>query len=418
MIALDNAGTRALSLITAQNGADVAISFSDYTTATGAYARGVPTLTTIASATTTAICATPASGAIRDVDMVNIKNTFAGSHTITVQITSGSGGPFVLVKCALLADESLIYVHGSGWCALDANGNRKEVTASIFSGVTVSGLTASLPVFTDANKALVSNTMTGTGNVVMSASPTLTGTIGAANQTLSGTLGVTGVTTLGTTVVNTSLSIGGYTSALFEAYGSAPITGIFSSSSTDSSNIRIINASVGGVNWAIVSAGSSTGIGTVGSLIFYNAIGSVKGLEIFATGAVSIPGTLASGALTVTGAISATTNLTAWAAYTPTRTGWTDVLAPTVTARYCQVRNVCHFQIKVVPGTTTATVAGTSYVTLPVTAAGLGGDASMQDLTTFISIGNCVFDVANSRLYVPSNAASADSLIIAGAYEV
>jgi hypothetical protein len=62
--------------------------------------------------------------------------------------------------------------------------------------VTLTGLTASRPVFTNASKELVSNAMTGTGNVVMSDSPTLTGTIGAASQTLSGTLGVTGATTL------------------------------------------------------------------------------------------------------------------------------------------------------------------------------------------------------------------------------
>jgi hypothetical protein len=39
----------------------------------------------------------------------------------------------------------------------------------------LSSLTASLPVFTDASKALVSNTMTGTGSVVMSVTPTITG---------------------------------------------------------------------------------------------------------------------------------------------------------------------------------------------------------------------------------------------------
>ena len=54
--------------------------------------------------------------------------------------------------------------------------------------------TASQALFTDANKNVVSNALTGSGNVVMSTSPTLTGTITAANQTLTGTLGI-GVTT-------------------------------------------------------------------------------------------------------------------------------------------------------------------------------------------------------------------------------
>lgn len=56
----------------------------------------------------------------------------------------------------------------------------------------LSSLTVSLPVFTDASKGLVSNAMTGTGNVVMSASPTLTGTITAAIANFSGAVGVTG----------------------------------------------------------------------------------------------------------------------------------------------------------------------------------------------------------------------------------
>jgi hypothetical protein len=40
-------------------------------------------------------------------------------------------------------------------------------------------------VFSDATKGLVSNAITGTGNVVMSASPTLTGTAAGASLSLS-----------------------------------------------------------------------------------------------------------------------------------------------------------------------------------------------------------------------------------------
>lgn len=50
--------------------------------------------------------------------------------------------------------------------------------------------TALQAMFTDAGKALVSNPVTGTGNVVMSASPTLTGTINAAGLTLTTPLDV------------------------------------------------------------------------------------------------------------------------------------------------------------------------------------------------------------------------------------
>jgi hypothetical protein len=53
-------------------------------------------------------------------------------------------------------------------------------------GLTVSGLNPSQAVFTNGSDALVSNVITGTGNVVMSASPTLTGTITADKMVMSG----------------------------------------------------------------------------------------------------------------------------------------------------------------------------------------------------------------------------------------
>ena len=49
----------------------------------------------------------------------------------------------------------------------------------------LSSLTASQAVFTNGTKGLVSNAITGTGNVVMSASPTLTGTANVAGLTAS-----------------------------------------------------------------------------------------------------------------------------------------------------------------------------------------------------------------------------------------
>ncbi len=106
--------------------------------------------------------------------------------------------------------------------------------------------------------------------------------------------------------------------------------------------------------------------------------------------------------------------LPAWTAWVPVRTSWTDVGSPAVTARYCRIGNLTFFQIKVVPGTTVATVAGTTYVSLPVTAGGLCGVAMMSDLTTLVAIGDCVIDAANSRVYVPTKTATGDTLLIAG----
>ncbi len=61
--------------------------------------------------------------------------------------------------------------------------NATTINASI---VTASNLTANQAVFTNGSDGLVSNAITGTGNVVMSASPTLTGTFTADKSIMSG----------------------------------------------------------------------------------------------------------------------------------------------------------------------------------------------------------------------------------------
>lgn len=119
----------------------------------------------------------------------------------------------------------------------------------------------------------------------------------------------------------------------------------------------------------------------------------------------------------VDGSINSAKLGSAWTTFTPSRTGWTDVGAPTVTGRKCRIGNVEYFQVKVVPNTSIATVAGTSYITLPETAVGIGGDASMQNITANTAVGSCVIDQTNSRVYVPSQVAAADTFTICGWFE-
>ena len=107
-----------------------------------------------------------------------------------------------------------------------------------------------------------------------------------------------------------------------------------------------------------------------------------------------------------------------WESWTPVRVGWTDIGTPTVNGRFHVIGRQCFFQVEVIPGTTVATTAGTSYVELPIAAEGFGGDANMVDRTTLISVGACAFDVANSRVYVPSQVATGDTLVVAGWYEI
>lgn len=79
------------------------------------------------------------------------------------------------------------FVQNSVVTIADSTGDMSGVGALSATGATFSGLTASQAVFTNGSKALVSNAITGTGDVVMSTSPILTtpnlGTPSAATLT-------------------------------------------------------------------------------------------------------------------------------------------------------------------------------------------------------------------------------------------
>lgn len=107
-----------------------------------------------------------------------------------------------------------------------------------------------------------------------------------------------------------------------------------------------------------------------------------------------------------------------WTKFTPIRTGWTDVGVPTITATWRDVGAQCFLQVKVVPTTTVATTAGTSYIDLPRPAKGVSGEGSMQDLTTHIWIGGCVVDPDLSRLYLPTWAASGDTILLWASWQI
>ncbi len=98
----------------------------------------------------------------------------------------------------------------AGTLAIQTNGTTSAITissaqvATFVNNPIMTGLTASRAVFTDGSKGLTSNAITGTGNVVMSASPTLTGTIDGAALTLSSNLTLSGGTANGVLYLNGS----------------------------------------------------------------------------------------------------------------------------------------------------------------------------------------------------------------------
>ena len=95
----------------------------------------------------------------------------------------------------------------------------------------LSSLTASQAVFSDGSKGLTSNAITGSGNVVMSASPTLTGTIGGAALTLTTPLvvgsGGTGLSSAGTSgnVLTSNGSAWTSSAITHNSYGGSTVSG-------------------------------------------------------------------------------------------------------------------------------------------------------------------------------------------------
>ena len=104
--------------------------------------------------------------------------------------------------------------------------------------------------------------------------------------------------------------------------------------------------------------------------------------------------------------------------YVPTSSGWTVSGAPTVTGKYVQNGNLVMFEVKVVASTSIATVSSSSYMSLPITAAGLGGNASLTNLNLSSGVGVCAVVVSTSRVYTPTVTTTAATLTIAGTYEI
>jgi hypothetical protein len=96
----------------------------------------------------------------------------------------------------------------------------------------------------------------------------------------------------------------------------------------------------------------------------------------------------------------------------------TVIGTPTYVGRYRMVGRKCEYQVSLISSTSIATTAGTSYINLPIAAAGIAGMAVMTNNTTDIAVGLCHIDVATSRCYLPSQVASGDAFTVAGWYEI
>jgi hypothetical protein len=150
---------------------------------------GAATFITVAGTDTLTGTTTPALAAYATGNQFSfvVANTNTGAVTLNVDGIGAKAitrtGTTALVAGDMVAGQAveIIYdgtrfqlVNGNSFTNLKVSGTLGVTGVATFTAQPiVSSLTASLPVFTDASKGLVSNTMTGTGNVVMSTSPTL-----------------------------------------------------------------------------------------------------------------------------------------------------------------------------------------------------------------------------------------------------
>lgn len=121
---------------------------------------------------------TKVAGAFTGMTSANIrlndKIIPASTKTIDLGLTTNTFNNIYANGLLSTTNDLTLSAGGVNTMILQTNGSTRMSISSI-GVVNVGQLTASQAVFTDASKNLVSNTITGTGNVVMSASPNLTG---------------------------------------------------------------------------------------------------------------------------------------------------------------------------------------------------------------------------------------------------
>jgi hypothetical protein len=259
----------------------------------------------------------------------------------TIVTRSGKGSPLTHTE----VDNNFTNLNNDKY---QSGNNASFGTLSTSGTTTISALTASQAVFTNGSKNLVSNAITGTGNVVMSASPTLTGTITAADITASGNIIGNGNWTLGNADTDTI------------TVGASFVTGsVLRSAKTATNTLALAAYDVDGAaytNLITLTASNtptlaltSTGVGTINNMSVGATTRSTgafttltsNGATTFTAGTAST--TTTTGTLVVTGGVGVSGQVTAatlsgnhsggsGAFTTLSATGVTTVQAGTVSA--------------------------------------------------------------------------------------
>jgi len=107
-----------------------------------------------------------------------------------------------------------------------------------------------------------------------------------------------------------------------------------------------------------------------------------------------------------------------WESFTPVFGSLTVVGATNYTGRLRIVGKSVECQVKFSAATSIASTAGTDYLNLPIAAGGIAGFGVMTNDTANTAVGTCHLDVTTSRLYPPTQAASASVFTLYFTYEI
>ena len=181
---------------------------------TGAYQGGALSQN-FTGTTAIVIVAAPASGAVRDVDFINISNVDLIAQSITVRYYNGSG-TYNLVKVALASGDRLTYTHASGWQTITSAGVLKSAGATGLTGATgtIGPSMAWEHEYPDEGLAMTYGpaglpTIAGTLRAFLHTPTSDNLAAAVTNETGSGALVFGTTPTLTTPVINTVASVGG-----------------------------------------------------------------------------------------------------------------------------------------------------------------------------------------------------------------
>jgi len=230
---------------------------------TGVTATGTANAPNVSIGVTNTGTSTVNMGATTGNSSINMVSAGWPNGTININNTTSSGVT------------NINTANGSGWVFIGSTNGETTINSQT---INVPGLAASSAVFTDANSTLTTKSVSGTGNVVLVNSPTLTSPALTGTPTAPTAAAGTNTTQIATTqfvtsAINANLSVGinsqtgtnyiltaGDNGKVVTMSNTNPITLTVPSSLTTGFNCKIIQYGAG-----LVTVGGSTGV-TINSL--------------------------------------------------------------------------------------------------------------------------------------------------------